>query len=148
MLYHLLSFHYLLLRRLHGRSHTDLVVTNLFTNCCSDLKCIILWNAELKLTWNITSSWFCILRTLINLSSIDKRGIPPLKRNNNLITWHWSCFDRQTRQGWKQMICHTTKTKEQCHIPYRQAVFNPASKKYCCKRNILARAWLSSQASQ
>jgi len=56
----------LLLCRLRGRSHTDLVMANFFTNRCSDLKCIV-WNVELKLTWNITSSWFCILLRLIFL---------------------------------------------------------------------------------
>jgi len=50
-----------------ARSHIDLVMAIFFTNCCSDLKCIVVWNVEIKLTWNITSSWFCILLRLIFL---------------------------------------------------------------------------------
>ena len=51
------------------------------------------------------------------------------------------------RHGWKQMFCHTTKTKERCHTHHRQAVFNRAAKKYSRKSSILVRVWLMSQAS-
>jgi len=58
-----------------------------------------------------------------------------------------SCFDRKMRHGWKQMICHTTKTKKRCRTHHRQAIFNCAVKKYSCENNVHTRAWLTSRAS-
>jgi len=83
----------------------------------------------------------------INLSWIEDRRMAHSTYTKEQEYYVVSCFVRKMRHGWKQMICHTTKTKEWCRTHHRQAIFNCAAKKYSRESNVHARAWLTSWAS-